>query len=89
MTQDTIMGNLETWVRQLNGELNVQDIAKTRPAPIQDVISLYSVFLRHYDKVGLCAATNKRRSSRCNVKFVFDGNTRKLKSVQLINQDEE
>ena len=49
MTQDTTMGNLETWVRQLNGELNVQDIAKTKPAPIQDVISLYSVFLRHYD----------------------------------------
>jgi len=55
MTQDTTMGNLETWVRQLNGELNVQDIAKTRPAPIEDVVAPYSVFLRHYDKVGLCA----------------------------------
>ena len=89
MTTDNNMASLELWVKQLQGSVDVQEIAKTRPAPIQDVISLYSVFLRHYDKVGLCAATNKRRSSRCNVKFVFDGNTRKLKSVQLINQDEE
>ena len=84
MTQDNTMGNLETWVRQLNGELNVQDIAKTKPAPIEDVVAPYSVFLRAYDKVGLCAATNKKRSSRCNVEFVFDGNTRQLKNVRII-----
>ena len=89
MTTQNTMPALEIWVKQLQGTLNVQDIAKTRPKPIQDVIAPYSVFLRHYDKVGLCAATNKRRASRCNVEFVFDGNTRKLKSVQLINQDEE
>jgi len=89
MTTNNNMASLELWVKQLQGSVDVQEIAKTKPAPIQDVISLYSVFLRHYDKVGLCAATNKRRASRCNVEFVFDGNTRKLKSVQLINQDEE
>jgi hypothetical protein len=89
MTQDTTMGNLETWVRQLNGELNVQEIAKTKPPPIPDIIAPYSVFLRMYDKVGLLAATNKRRSSRCNVEFVFDANTRKLKEVRLINQEND
>jgi len=88
MTQDTTMGNLETWVRQLNGELNVQEIARTKPEPIPDVIAPYSVFLRAYDKVGLLAATNKRRWAKCNVEFVFDGNTRKLKEVKMINQDE-
>ena len=82
---NTTMGNLENWIRQLNGELNVQDVAKTKPAPIEDVIAPYSVFLRAYDKVGLCAATNKKRSSRCNVEFVFDGNTRQLKNVRIIN----
>jgi hypothetical protein len=89
MKQDTTMSNLETWVRQLNGELNVEDVAKTRPAPIEDIVAPYAVFLRMYDKVGLLAATNKRRASRCNVEFVFDGNTRKLKNVRMINQDEE
>ena len=88
MTQDNTMGNLETWVRQLNGELNVQDVAKTKPAPIEDVVAPYSVFLRAYDKVGLCAATNKRRSSRCNIEFVFNGITRQLKTVRIINQNE-
>lgn len=88
MTQDTTMGNLETWVRQLNGELNVEEIARTKPAPIPDVIAPYSVFLRAYDKVGLCALTNPRRFAKCNVEFVFDGNTRKLKDVRLINQNE-
>ena len=30
MTQDNTMGNLENWVRQLNGELNVSEVAKTK-----------------------------------------------------------
>lgn len=83
------MNNLETWVRQLNGELNVQEIAKTAVLPKEDIVAPYSVFLRMYDKVGLLAATNKRRWAKCNVEFVFDGNSRKLKYVRLINQDNE
>lgn len=83
------MNNLETWVRQLNGELNVQEIAKTVPPPKDDIIAPYSVFLRMYDKVGLLASTNKRRWNKCNVEFVFDGNTRKLKDVRMINQEED
>jgi len=83
------MNNLETWVRQLNGELNVQEIAKTAVSPKEDIVAPYSVFLRMYDKVGLLAATNKRRWAKCNVEFVFDGNSRKLKDVRLINQDNE
>ena len=89
MTTENTMSNLETWVRQLSGELNVEQVAKTKPAPIPDVVAPYAVFLRMYDKVGLCAATNKRRASRCNVEFVFDGNTRKLKDVRMINQDDD
>jgi hypothetical protein len=88
MTQENTMPALETWVRQLSGELNVQEVAKTKPAPIADIVAPYAVFLRMYDKVGLLAATNKRRASRCNVEFIFDGNTRKLKEVRMINQDE-
>lgn len=83
------MNNLETWVRQLNGELNVQEIAKTAVPLKEDIVAPYSVFLRMYDKVGLLAATNKRRWAKCNVEFVFDGNSRKLKDVRLINQDNE
>ncbi len=49
----------------------------------QTLIACRSPRLRQADSV------SRRRSSRCNVKFVFDGNTRKLKSVELINQDEE
>ena len=89
MTTDNTMASLELWVKQLQGSINVQEIAKTKPAPIPDIIAPYSVFLRMYDKVGLLAATNKRRANRCNVEFVFDGNTRKLKNVRLINQDEQ
>lgn len=83
------LNNLETWVRQLNGELNVEEIARTKPAPIPDIVIPYLVFLRPYDKVGLLASTNKRRFTKCNIEFVFDGNTRKLKDVKMINQDNE
>ena len=89
MTQDNTMASLELWVKQLQGTLDVQEIARTKPTPLADIVAPYSVFLRMYDKVGLCAATNKRRASKCNVEFVFDGNTRKLKEVRMINQDEE
>jgi len=89
MTTNNTMASLELWVKQLQGSVDVQEIAKTRPAPIEDIVAPYAVFLRMYDKVGLLAATNRRRSSRCNVEFVFDGNTRKLKNVRMINQDEE
>lgn len=83
------MNNLETWVRQLNGELNVQEIARTKSTPIPDIAIPYLVFLRPYDKVGLLASTNKRRFTKCNIEFVFDGNSRKLKDVKMINQDYE
>lgn len=89
MTQENTMASLELWVKQLQGSIDVQEIARTKPAPIPDVVAPYSVFLRMYDKVGLLAATNKRRSIRCNVEFIFDANTRKLKDVRMINQDEE
>jgi hypothetical protein len=89
MTKENTMPALETWVRQLNGELNVQEVAKTKPAALPDIVAPYAVFIRMFDKVGLCAATNKRRASRCNVEFIFDANTRKLKDVRMINQDEE
>ena len=29
-TKSKTMSNLETWVRQLNGELNVSEVAKTK-----------------------------------------------------------
>ena len=83
------MNNLETWVRQLNGELNVQEVARTAVPLKEDIVAPYSVFLRLFDKVGLLAATNKRRWAKCNVEFVFDGNTRKLKDVRLINQEND
>jgi hypothetical protein len=89
MTQENTMASLELWVKQLQGSLDVQEIARTKPAPIPDIVAPYAVFLRMYDKVGLCAATNKRRASRCNVEFIFDGNTRKLKDVRLINQEND
>ena len=89
MTQENTMPALETWVRQLQGTLNVQEVAKTVPPPKEDMIAPYSVFLRMYDKVGLLSSTNKRRWNKCNVEFVFDGNTRKLKNVRMINQDDE
>ena len=87
MTTDNTMASLELWVKQLHNSIDVQEIAKTAVPPREDIVAPYSVFLRAYDKVGLCAATNKRRSSRCNIEFVFDGNTRSLKSVRMINNE--
>ena len=46
MTQDTTMGNLETWVRQLNGELNVSEVAKTIQLAPFAIIRISAKFYR-------------------------------------------
>jgi hypothetical protein len=87
MTQDNIgMPSLETWVRQLNGELNVSQVANVR-AKLPEVVKPYCVFLRGLGTVGLVSSTNHRRSRPCNVEFTFDGDTNKLIGVKLINND--
>ena len=88
MTQQHIMGNLETWVRQLNGELNVSEVANVK-AKLPDIHKPYSAFLKPNGTVGVMAVTNLRRHRPCNVEFVFDGDTCKLKDVKMINQDDD
>lgn len=87
MTQDNIMGNLETWVRQLNGELNVSQYSKSSMDKSKpDYVMPYYAFFRSIKRtVGLTAVTNKNRHSACNVEFTFDGHTHKLKAVRMIN----
>ena len=86
MTQQHIMGNLETWVRQLNGELNVSEVANVR-AKLPDIHKPYSAFLKPNGTVGIMAVTNLRRHRPCNVEFVFDGETNQLIDVKLIHRD--
>jgi len=86
MTTNNTMPSLETWVRQLNGELNVSAVANVK-AKLPENVKPYSVFLRNTGTVGLCSATNSRRARACNVEFVFDGDTNKLIDVRLINKD--
>jgi len=86
MTQDNIMGNLETWVRQLNGELIVSKVANVR-AKLPETIKHCSIFLRSNGTVGILASTNIRRQRPCNVEFIFDGDTNQLIDVRLIHRD--
>ena len=86
MTQDNIMGNLETWVRQLNGELIVSQVANVR-AKLPETIKNCSIFLRSNGTVGILASTNIRRQRPCNVEFIFDGDTNQLINVKLIHKD--
>jgi hypothetical protein len=88
MTTENKMNNLEMWVRQLNGELNIESLVNTKPK-LPEVVKPYCVFLRGLGTVGLVSATNSRRARPCNVEFTFDGDTNKLIGVRLINQNEE
>ena len=86
MTQNHIMGNLETWVRQINGELIVSQVANVKPK-LPEIIKHCSIFLRANGTVGVLSATNMRRQRPCNVEFVFDGDTNQLIDVKLIHRD--
>ena len=87
MTTENTMSNLETWVRQLNGELIVSQVANVR-AKLPETIKNCSIFLRSNGTVGILASTNIRRQRPCNVEFIFDGDTNQLIDVRMINQDD-
>lgn len=86
MTTQNIMPSLETWVRQLNGELNVSDYSKPKDKPIvSEYIKEFRVSLNVTNKCQW-VLTNGSYSTKCkpNVRFIFDAKNYELKSVEFI-----
>lgn len=85
MTTQNTMGSIETWVRQLNGELNVSDYSKPKEKIVSEYVKEFNLSLNVQNK---CQWTLTNGSvyvkAKPNVRFIFDGKNKELISVELI-----
>jgi hypothetical protein len=91
MTANNTMGNLETWVRQLNGELNVEEYSKPSEASKADIIKEYHAFLNADGCCKLTLTNSKSKNIRIRPHFrlIFDKETFKIKSIEMLEHEKE
>ena len=88
MTTNTGMPALETWVRQLNGELQVEKYSKKTEVmeTKEDIVKEYYTGLRQ-NKSAYMNQTNSpkiKTNFRPNIRVIFDKDTWKVKAVELV-----
>lgn len=82
------MGNIENWVRQLNGELNIQEIAKTRVnRKPNEYIKEYRVFLTDEQKCSFTLTNGAHSPKRQipNLRLSFNPLTNRLISAIILS----
>lgn len=85
---DTTMGNLENWVRQLNGELNVSEIAKTKVNRKPEAyVKEYRVYLTDENKCSLTLTNGQNSPKRTipNLRLTFNPLTNRLMAAQILS----
>ena len=88
MTQDNTMGNLENWVRQLNGELNVSEVAKTKvDRKPGTYIKEYRVYLSDEYKCSMTLTNGQYSPKRTipNLRLTFNPITNRLMSAEILS----
>jgi hypothetical protein len=85
MTTQNTMPSLETWVRQLNGELNVSEMMKPKEKIVSEYIKEFNLSL-NVDNRCQWILTNGASvvKTRANIRFTFDGKNKELINVELI-----
>jgi hypothetical protein len=82
------MGNIENWVRQLNGELNIQDIAKTKVSrKPSEYVKEYRVYLTDQHKCSLTLTNGPHSPKRTipNLRLTFNPLTNRLIEVTILS----
>lgn len=83
---NTTMNNLETWVRQLNGELKVSDYSRPKDKPVvSEYIKEFRVSLNVNNKCQWTLTNGSYSTkSKPNVRFIFDAKNYELKSIEFL-----
>ena len=85
---NTTMGNLENWIRQLNGELDVQAVAKTKTKKKPEAyVKEYRVYLTDENKCSL-TLTNGQNSPKHtipNLRLTFNPITNRLLAATILS----
>lgn len=88
MTQENKMANLETWVRQLNGELNVSEVAKTKiRRTSESYVKEYRVHLteEHKCSMTLTNGLNSPKRTIPNLRLTFNPVTNRLIEAKILS----
>jgi len=88
MTTQNTMPNLETWVKQLNGTLNVSEVAKTNGAMKEsDFVKEYRVYLTIEGKCLMTLTNGKFPPKRAipNLRLTFNETTNRLMSAKVLS----
>jgi len=91
MTANNTMGNLETWVRQLNGELNVEEYSKPSEESKLDIVKEYHAYLNSEGCCKLTLTNSKTKNIRIRPHFrlIFDKDTHIIKSIEMLEHERE
>lgn len=86
MENNTKMGNLENWVRQLNGELNPSDYTRPKDKPIVfEYVKEFRVTLNTDNKCHWILTNGSYPTkAKPNIRFVFDGKNNELSKVEFL-----
>jgi hypothetical protein len=85
MTTQNTMGSLETWVRQLNGELNVSDFSRPKEKIVSEYVKEFNVALNVDNKCQWILTNGVSTvKTKPNVRFTFDGKNKELINVEII-----
>lgn len=86
MTTQNTMTSLETWVRQLSGELDVSQYSKPSSKP--EVTEYVKEFYLSLNNVNSCqwvlTSGSTTIKARPNIRFTFDAKSKLLTSVEMI-----
>ncbi|CAB4127847.1 hypothetical protein UFOVP96_24 [uncultured Caudovirales phage] len=81
------MLNIELYAKHVNGEIDIKKLTNPPPPPKPDIELEYYIYKMIGNRARMLASTNGRRTQPCNVTIVFDGNTGKLKTIRIIDEN--
>jgi hypothetical protein len=86
MTTQNSMASLETWVRQLNGELDVSMFSKPSNKPeVTEYVKEFNLSLNEVNSCQWVLTSGKSTiKTRPNIRFTFDAKSKQLTSVEMI-----
>ena len=86
MTTQNSMTSLETWVRQLNGELDVSMFSKPSSKPeVTEYVKEFNLSLNEVNSCQWVLTSGKSTiKTRPNIRFTFDAKSKLPISVELI-----
>ena len=80
------MDNIQLFIKQVTGEIDVQAIMKEKLTPAEDIVKEYYTGLRRDGTAyfNITNSTHRKNNFRPNIRVIFDRKNWKIKSVELL-----